>query len=216
MGDKAGRRWATAAMEDESREWLVRCPACGHERSIWELGGVRYKARGTKRQFRRCPACRQVSWHLVYRQRDGLQLPPLRPARPLWWHIGAFAAVLLLFLGLLGGGLFLILSRVSAGPRDATNGYFAAVIARDWAGAHGRLGAAQRDRVSPEDVAATWGLREREGARGPADGFRITGYSSRNGRTSVSGTLRYRDGATESRTVWLDKEDRAWKIVSDP
>lgn len=210
MGDKVGRRRVATALEAESREWLVRCPACGHARSVWDLGGVRYKAHGTKRIFRRCPACRRVGWHLVSRERDGVRLPPLRPARPLWWHLGAVAAIVALFLG----GLFLLLGYVSAGPRAAATGYFAAVVARDWEGAHGRLGAAQRGRLSPAVVATTWGLRE--GAHGPADGFRVTGYSSRNGRTRVSGTLRYRDGATEPRTVWLAQEHGAWKIVSDP
>ena len=214
MGDKAGRRWATAAMEAESREWLVRCPACGHERSVWDLGGVRYKARGTKRILRRCPACQQLGWHLVYRQRDGVRLPPLRPARPLSWYIGAFVVIVVFFVGLLVGGLFLILNRASAGPRDATTDYFAAVVARDWAGAHGQLSAAQRGRVSPQGLAAIW--EAREGAHGPADGFRVTGFSGKNGRTRVSGTLRYRDGATEPRTVWLVEEGGAWKIASDP
>lgn len=204
-------------MEAESREWLVRCPACGHERSIWELGGVRYKARGTKWIFRRCPACHQVGWHLVYRERDGVRLPPLRPARPLWWYVGAFAAILLLFVGLLVGflvGLFLFLGRASAGPRDATTGSFAAVVARDSAGAHDRLSAAQRGRLGSQGRAAPWGAWE--GARGSANGFRVTGFSSKNGRTRVSGTLRYRDGGTEPRTVWLIREDGAWKISSDP
>ncbi len=33
-----------AAMETESRTWKVKCPNCNHERSIWEMGGIRYKA----------------------------------------------------------------------------------------------------------------------------------------------------------------------------
>lgn len=211
MGDKAGRRRATAAMEAESREWLVRCPACGHERSIWDL---RYKARGTKMIFRRCLACRQFGLHLLYRQRDGVRLPPLRPARLLWQYVGALVTIVALFVGLLLGGLFLILDPLTAGPRDATTGYFAAVVARDWAGAHDRLSAAQRDRIRPEDLAALW--EAREGARGPTEGFRVMGVKRNTVRTRVSGTLRYRDGATEPRTVWLVREDGAWKIASDP
>jgi hypothetical protein len=214
MGNKAGRHGATAAMEAESRAWLVRCPACGFERSLWELGGIRYKARGTKRQFRRCPNCREFGWHTIYHPRDGVRLAPLRPNRPLWWYAGAFAAVLLLFVGLLGGGLFLILSRASAGPRDAATGYFAAVSARDWVGAQGRLSAAQRGRVNPASLAATW--ETREGAHGPVASFRVTSFSVKGATARISGTLRYRDGAAEPRTVRLVKEGGAWKIASDP
>lgn len=210
MGDKTDRRGRGTAMEAESREWLVRCPACGAEPSVWELGGIRYKARGTKKQFRRCPACRQFGWHTVYRPRDGARLAPLRPARPLWWHIASLGAALLLF----GAILFLILSRASAGPRDATNSYFGAVAARDWAGAREHFNAAQRAQVTPASLAATWAAREN--SRGPVTGYRVTGFSIRNGAARISGTVRYRDGSTEPRPVRLVDEAGAWKITSDP
>jgi DNA-directed RNA polymerase subunit RPC12/RpoP len=56
-------------MERESREWKVICPKCGHVRSIWELGGIRYKAwsRG-KRMGMRCPACGSWRMHKVERR----------------------------------------------------------------------------------------------------------------------------------------------------
>jgi hypothetical protein len=54
-----------AAMEAHSRAWLVRCPNCGHERSIWDLGGIRYKAVGNPRTRLRCPNCQQAGWHKV-------------------------------------------------------------------------------------------------------------------------------------------------------
>lgn len=45
-------------IERESREWIVTCPNCGHERSYWEMGGVRYKAKSKgKRIGMRCPSC---------------------------------------------------------------------------------------------------------------------------------------------------------------
>ena len=56
-----------AAMEAHSRAWLVECPNCGHERSIWDLGGIRYKAVGNPRMRMRCPNCRQAGWHKVHK-----------------------------------------------------------------------------------------------------------------------------------------------------
>lgn len=41
----AGRR--AAAIEAESRSWVVTCPDCGSQRSFWDLGGIRYKASST-------------------------------------------------------------------------------------------------------------------------------------------------------------------------
>jgi hypothetical protein len=32
-------------MRAESLRWMIRCE-CGFERSMWEVGGVRWKARG--------------------------------------------------------------------------------------------------------------------------------------------------------------------------
>jgi len=32
---------ATAAkIEAESRTWMIKCPNCGYERSVWDAGGV--------------------------------------------------------------------------------------------------------------------------------------------------------------------------------
>jgi hypothetical protein len=61
----APRDWAHS-METASRDWMVQCQSCGFERSVWELGGIRWKASGTKRTFGRCSNCGQLSWHKVY------------------------------------------------------------------------------------------------------------------------------------------------------
>jgi len=201
-------------MEAESREWLVRCPACGFERSVAEMGGTRYKALGTKKRFLRCPHCRGFGWHTIYRSGTGVRLAPLRPSRPLWWHIGALVGVLLLFFVLLGGGFFFILSRASAGPRDTTTAYFAAVGAGDWASAHDSLSAARREQVTPANLAALW--ETQESAHGPVAGFDTTSFSVKNGRARISGKLRYRDETTESRVVQLVREGGVWKIASAP
>lgn len=49
------------AMEAESREWIVHCPKCGHEVSVWDIGGIRYKAAGEPVWRRRCLGCGEVA-----------------------------------------------------------------------------------------------------------------------------------------------------------
>lgn len=61
------RRWAES-MEAHSRSWMVRCGRCGFARSIWEIGGIRWKAVGDQRTFLKCPQCGRRSWHRVTRQ----------------------------------------------------------------------------------------------------------------------------------------------------
>lgn len=66
-GERTGvQRLATEAMEAESRAWMVQCPHCGFERSVWDTGGVRYKAAGTSRNYMRCPSCGKRGWHKIY------------------------------------------------------------------------------------------------------------------------------------------------------
>ncbi len=52
--------WADA-MERESCRWMLSCP-CGFEASVWDLGGIRWKARGKKRVLLRCRSCGKISW----------------------------------------------------------------------------------------------------------------------------------------------------------
>lgn len=55
-----------AQMEEESRQWKATC-SCGTERSIWELGGLRYKAYGNPRRWLRCPDCGRMTWHVIHK-----------------------------------------------------------------------------------------------------------------------------------------------------
>ncbi len=57
-------------MEAESRLWMLQCPGCGHEVSIWDLGGIRYGAYSKgKRMLRRCRGgCGKIKWHRVYKK----------------------------------------------------------------------------------------------------------------------------------------------------
>ena len=55
-----------ADIERESREWWIVCPTCGHERTYWDIGGVRYKARSRgKRLGLRCSNCGKRGMHAV-------------------------------------------------------------------------------------------------------------------------------------------------------
>ena len=59
------------AMKTESEDWMVQCP-CGGETSIWELGGIRYKAKSIgKRSLIRCQKCGKRTWHRYYRKSEG-------------------------------------------------------------------------------------------------------------------------------------------------
>lgn len=54
-------RWLLGpGVERESREWKYECGHCGHRESVWESGGIRYKATGENSYRGRCPACGHV------------------------------------------------------------------------------------------------------------------------------------------------------------
>ena len=57
------------SIEKESRGWKVTC-TCGHERSIWEMGGVRWKAAGEPKKRMPCPSCLKTTWHHIHYQKD--------------------------------------------------------------------------------------------------------------------------------------------------
>lgn len=55
-------------MEAESRSWILKCPNCNYETSVWERGGIRYKAAGTPKRLMVCSNCGQKNWHLIYKK----------------------------------------------------------------------------------------------------------------------------------------------------
>jgi len=64
-------------MEADSRSWMMRC-SCGFARSIWELGGIRWKAAGQPRtfSFMKCPQCGKRSWHKLSRDVQATSVQP--------------------------------------------------------------------------------------------------------------------------------------------
>ncbi|MEX1251943.1 MAG: hypothetical protein WEA77_12200 [Hyphomonas sp.] len=61
-----GRRRAEA--ETKSRAWHLVCDVCGHARSIWDLGGVRWRASGNRVTRTKYAAFKAVGFHTVTRQ----------------------------------------------------------------------------------------------------------------------------------------------------
>lgn len=50
-----------AAMEEESKKWEFVCSSCTAKSNIWEIGGIRYKAKGEPRISVKCPKCGKVA-----------------------------------------------------------------------------------------------------------------------------------------------------------
>ena len=94
---------AAAAMEAESKAWRVTCPNCGFSRSVWEMGGTRYKASGTSRIRVNCPNCGQTGWHLVAK---GPNFPT--DTGPAWPLVRLIIGMVLLILLAVAGILLLV------------------------------------------------------------------------------------------------------------
>ena len=62
------RSWAES-MRADSLRWTMRC-TCGFEQSIWEMGGIRWKATGNSRNLLRCRQCGRRTWHRLYWKAD--------------------------------------------------------------------------------------------------------------------------------------------------
>ena len=58
-------------IEAESRSWLMQCQKCGHEISVWDAGGMRYKALGPVWRLGRCVNCRRVGMMKIYGAEGG-------------------------------------------------------------------------------------------------------------------------------------------------
>lgn len=47
------------AIKKESNQWKFTCQKCNEKSSIWEAGGIRYKALGEPTMRIKCPKCEQ-------------------------------------------------------------------------------------------------------------------------------------------------------------
>ncbi len=58
---------SSAEIEAESRQWWITCRTCGNSWNLWEAGGVRYKAKGTKASYAHCSHCGRKRWLRIQR-----------------------------------------------------------------------------------------------------------------------------------------------------
>lgn len=70
MISKVMPRSLAAQAEAESKQWMITCEVCGFEQSVWDAGGMRFKAAGEPRIRRACPGCHKTGWHTITRRRD--------------------------------------------------------------------------------------------------------------------------------------------------
>jgi hypothetical protein len=93
-----------AELAADSRRWVWECRNCGHRRSVWEAGGIRYKGSGRERQLETCTQCRVTGVHRFYRA-EGPGAVGLVGHGP----IRKIAALIFLTLVLAGSGLAVVL-----------------------------------------------------------------------------------------------------------
>lgn len=94
-----------AAIERESRQWIMQCPQ-GHEQSVWDAGGIRYRAAGNPQRVAWCPKCKRLAWHRIYWQADREDLAacpakPPKPGQPVH-GLRSFLAIVLSVIALIG------------------------------------------------------------------------------------------------------------------
>lgn len=61
------KKWGEA-MEAESRAWMMQCPSCKREISVWDAGGIRYKGAGSPRGLGYCSQCGKYTWIRIYKK----------------------------------------------------------------------------------------------------------------------------------------------------
>lgn len=57
-------------MERDSRAWKLKCNTCSHEKSFWDIGGIRWKAKGNQKNYLTCEKCGTMRWHTAYKKQE--------------------------------------------------------------------------------------------------------------------------------------------------
>lgn len=190
---------------------MIQCTYCGYQRSVWDTGGIRYKATGTARQFRKCTNCGRSSWHKIYKS-TSIVTPGIGPLtssvrtfpRPLLWVLGiglislviiTFVAILLLFLG-----------SVTQPVVTAGDAFMADLKNGDYNGAHALC--------TPElqqEVGGVPGITLLVQGYQPAL-WDWTSRSVRNGNGFLDGALTYTSGRKGKVHLVLNQVGNNWRI----
>ena len=157
--------------------------------------------------------------------------PPPPPPRkgPPWVLIGGGVAVLLIccvgaglvglvFSGVLGARLLGGVSGDVRGAQNRANDYFEAIADHDWTRAYNYLDSRTQASNSTAAIQRSWTARETANGRVGTFSANNTSVNTNNGKSTatVTGTLRYSNGVTETKTLLLTKEGGDWKLSSLP
>jgi hypothetical protein len=201
-----------ASMEAESRSWMVKCPKCGYEQSVWESGGVRYKAVGTSYWFRRCPNCGKLGWQKVYRREGPVPVVEVSEGastganRWLLWALvlgGVVVAAAVLTVGIV-----LLVNTLTQPVVTVGDKFMTELKAGDFAQAYALF--------TPElqqQIGGVNGLAGLVGENRPRD-WSWSSKSIRNGVGTLDGGFTYVDGRKGTARVTMREVDGRWRIVS--
>lgn len=203
-----------ARMETESRSWMIRCPYCGYERSVWETGGVRYKASGKSRQLRRCPQCGKRAWHIIYRRdstasaNPDLTSLPLAHSRRRWllWTLGL--GLLVVVIAAFVTILIIVISAFTQPVVTAGDAFMSALKTGNYTQAYALC--------TPElqkELDSVSGMATLVEPNKPAQ-WSWSSRSIRNGVGQLDGSLTYADGKTGTVHLVLNQVGGDWKIAS--
>ena len=62
------KNWRNSAIVD-SKRWQTRCTKCQSRSTVWDLGGMRWKAYGEPLTGFRCPVCNTFTMHKITRSK---------------------------------------------------------------------------------------------------------------------------------------------------
>ena len=202
---------ATAAkMQAESETWVYQCPYCGFERSVWDAGGVRYKASGTARVLRRCPQCGRLAWQRVVRRAEPgatapVPLPLADPARrTMLWAVGlgGLALIVIAFVA----GLIWLTTSLTQPVVDVGDSFLTAVQTGHDAAAYALCTPALQQRLGGAP-----GLTRLVAAFRPGQ-WSWSSRAVRNGAGFLDGAVTFVDGRAGTVHLTLQQVAGAWRV----